>query len=174
MRAQQLLEHSLLGELRAIVARALSGLDMFAGSGLSELDLLPTESTSVEILSVRHLLHVPVRQSPVACVTSRTLMFSFNPSSASVNWKCCVRDSVERVCCFDLLSSVSVSYSRKCLFPISRRIKMEVANTHSPYSPITCLGVGGLSQLEQCTAAYEFIRWCCVLTVVVSDRIQRH
>ena len=31
-RAQQLLEHSLLGELRALVARALSGLDMFAES----------------------------------------------------------------------------------------------------------------------------------------------
>lgn len=29
-RAQQLLEHSLLGELRSLVARALSGLDMFA------------------------------------------------------------------------------------------------------------------------------------------------
>jgi hypothetical protein len=28
-RAQQLLEHSLLGELRSVVARALSGLDMF-------------------------------------------------------------------------------------------------------------------------------------------------
>ena len=32
-RAQQLLEHSLLGELRAVVARALSGLDMFAEGG---------------------------------------------------------------------------------------------------------------------------------------------
>ena len=40
IRAQQLLEHSLLSELRAVVARALSGLDMFAGSELSELDLL--------------------------------------------------------------------------------------------------------------------------------------
>ena len=39
-RAQQLLEHSLLSELRALVARALSGLDMFAGSQLSELELL--------------------------------------------------------------------------------------------------------------------------------------
>lgn len=42
-RAQQLLEHSLLGELRAVVARALSGLDMFSGH-LSELiasDLMP-------------------------------------------------------------------------------------------------------------------------------------
>jgi hypothetical protein len=29
-RAQQLLEHSLLGELRTLVARALSGLDLFA------------------------------------------------------------------------------------------------------------------------------------------------
>ena len=35
-RAQQLLEHSLLGELRAVVARALSGLEMFSGQ-LSEL-----------------------------------------------------------------------------------------------------------------------------------------
>ena len=39
-RAQQLLEHSLLSELRAVVARALSGLEMFAGNQLSELDLL--------------------------------------------------------------------------------------------------------------------------------------
>ena len=42
-RAQQLLEHSLLSELRAIVARALSGLDMFAGGQLSELDLLGSD-----------------------------------------------------------------------------------------------------------------------------------
>ena len=35
-RAQQLLEQSLLGELRAVVARALSGLEMFSGQ-LSEL-----------------------------------------------------------------------------------------------------------------------------------------
>ena len=32
LRAQQLLEHSLLGELRTLVARALSGLDMFVDS----------------------------------------------------------------------------------------------------------------------------------------------
>lgn len=38
-RAQQLLEHSLLSELRAVVARALSGLDMFAGNQLSGTDL---------------------------------------------------------------------------------------------------------------------------------------
>ena len=42
-RAQQLQEHSLLSELRAIVARALSGLDMFAGGQLSELDLLGSD-----------------------------------------------------------------------------------------------------------------------------------
>ena len=36
LRAQQLLEQSLLGELRAVVARALSGLEMFSGQ-LSEL-----------------------------------------------------------------------------------------------------------------------------------------
>ena len=35
-RAQQLLEQSLLGELRAVVARALSGLEMFSGQ-LGEL-----------------------------------------------------------------------------------------------------------------------------------------
>ena len=40
--AQQLLEHSLLAELQAVVARALSGLDMFAGTQLSELDLIAT------------------------------------------------------------------------------------------------------------------------------------
>lgn len=43
-RAKQLLEHSLLSELRAVVARALSGLDMFSGSQLSELDLLGSDS----------------------------------------------------------------------------------------------------------------------------------
>lgn len=36
-RAQQLLEHSLLGELRTLVARALSGLDMFAEPQFREL-----------------------------------------------------------------------------------------------------------------------------------------
>jgi len=41
--AQQLLEHSLLAELQAVVARALSGLDMFAGGQLSGLDLLHAE-----------------------------------------------------------------------------------------------------------------------------------
>lgn len=55
-RAQQLLEHSLLSELRAIVARALSGLDMFAGGQLSELDLLGSdflETTPSEQVSCR-------------------------------------------------------------------------------------------------------------------------
>lgn len=37
--AAQLLEHSLLAELQHVVARALSGLDMFAGTQLSEADL---------------------------------------------------------------------------------------------------------------------------------------
>jgi hypothetical protein len=36
-RAQQLLEHSLLGELRTLVARALSGLDLFAEPQFREL-----------------------------------------------------------------------------------------------------------------------------------------
>jgi acetyl-CoA carboxylase/biotin carboxylase 1 len=36
-RAQQLLEHSLLGELRSLVARALSGLDMFAEPAARDL-----------------------------------------------------------------------------------------------------------------------------------------
>ena len=39
--AQALLEQSLLGELRTVVARALSGRDMFAGSQLAEEALLP-------------------------------------------------------------------------------------------------------------------------------------
>ena len=43
-RAQQLLEHSLLSELHAVVARALSGLDMFAGHQLSEADLYGVDS----------------------------------------------------------------------------------------------------------------------------------
>ncbi len=43
-RAQQLLEHSLLSELHAVVARALSGLDMFAGHQLSEADLYGAEA----------------------------------------------------------------------------------------------------------------------------------
>ena len=42
--AQALLEQSLLGELRAVVARALSGLDMFAGSQLAEEASLSAES----------------------------------------------------------------------------------------------------------------------------------
>lgn len=42
-RARQLLEHSLLSELRAVVARALSGLEMFAGSQLTETDLLGSD-----------------------------------------------------------------------------------------------------------------------------------
>ena len=37
-RAQQLLEQSLLSEMRACVARALSGLDMFSNKQRTELD----------------------------------------------------------------------------------------------------------------------------------------
>ena len=74
-RAQQLLEHSLLSELRAIVARALSGLDMFAGNQLSELDLLgsdfmetlPQENVrrhlSAELFSYLHICICLVCQS---------------------------------------------------------------------------------------------------------------
>ena len=47
-RAQQLLEHSLLSELHAVVARALSGLDMFAGHQLSEADLYGAEAAEAE------------------------------------------------------------------------------------------------------------------------------
>lgn len=67
-RAQQLLEHSLLSELRAIVARALSGLDMFAGGQLSELDLLGSDfletpppsqvSITTQIFRNSQILHV--------------------------------------------------------------------------------------------------------------------
>ena len=41
LRAQQLLEHSLLGELRTLVARALSGLDMFVEPTDRELPISP-------------------------------------------------------------------------------------------------------------------------------------
>ena len=37
LRAQQLLEHSLLSELRAVVARTLAGEDMFTAAQLAEL-----------------------------------------------------------------------------------------------------------------------------------------
>lgn len=47
-RAQQLLEHSLLSELHAVVARALSGLDMFAGHQLSEADLYGAEAAEAQ------------------------------------------------------------------------------------------------------------------------------
>ncbi len=53
VKAQQLLEHSLLSELRAVVARALSGLEMFAGSQLTELDLLGAESFDKSVPQVR-------------------------------------------------------------------------------------------------------------------------
>lgn len=53
VKAQQLLEHSLLSELRAVVARALSGLEMFAGSQLTELDLLGAESFDKDVPQVR-------------------------------------------------------------------------------------------------------------------------
>ena len=57
-RAQQLLEHSLLSELRAIVARALSGLDMFAGGQLSELDLLGSDFLEAPLpAEVRQSMH---------------------------------------------------------------------------------------------------------------------
>ena len=69
-RAQQLLEHSLLSELRAIVARALSGLDMFAGGQLSELDLLgsdflETPAPMPEVLTLFKLARV--KRSFVGC-----------------------------------------------------------------------------------------------------------
>lgn len=47
-KAQLLLEQSLLGELRTVVARSLSGLDMFAGMQLSPQDL-NTEYTTAEV-----------------------------------------------------------------------------------------------------------------------------
>ena len=53
VKAQQLLEHSLLSELRAVVARALSGLEMFAGNQLTELDLLGAESFDRDVAQVR-------------------------------------------------------------------------------------------------------------------------
>ena len=40
--AQGLLEHSLLCELHNVVARGLSGLDMFEGNQLTSADLLPS------------------------------------------------------------------------------------------------------------------------------------
>lgn len=43
-RAQQLLEHSLLTELRGIVGRTLSGVDMFTHTQLA--DILGTQHTS--------------------------------------------------------------------------------------------------------------------------------
>lgn len=50
-RAQHMLEHSLLGELRTVVARALSGLDMFAEPHLKELVGSPTR-VSVAVYSL--------------------------------------------------------------------------------------------------------------------------
>jgi len=44
--AAQLLEHSLLAELQHVVARALSGLEMFAGTQLSEADLLTPRASA--------------------------------------------------------------------------------------------------------------------------------
>jgi len=52
-KAQQLLEHSLLSELRAVVARALSGLEMFGGSQLTEMDLLAPENFDKEVSEFR-------------------------------------------------------------------------------------------------------------------------
>lgn len=53
VKAQQLLEHSLLSELRAVVARALSGLEMFAGNQLTELDLLGADSYDKDVVPPR-------------------------------------------------------------------------------------------------------------------------
>lgn len=55
IKAQQLLEHSLLSELRAVVARALSGLEMFAGNQLTELDLLGAESYEKDIPELKRV-----------------------------------------------------------------------------------------------------------------------
>ena len=44
LRAQQLLEHSLLTELRGVVARTLAGVDMFTHSQLA--DILGTQHNS--------------------------------------------------------------------------------------------------------------------------------
>lgn len=46
--AQHLLEHSLLCELHNVVARALSGLDMFEGRQLTEADLCGSEDSQDE------------------------------------------------------------------------------------------------------------------------------
>ena len=46
--AQRLLEHSLLCELHNVVARALSGLDMFEGKQLTEADLCGSDDSQEE------------------------------------------------------------------------------------------------------------------------------
>lgn len=58
-KAQQLLEHSLLSELRAVVARALSGLEMFAGNQLTELDLLGAESFEKDLPELKGVGPLP-------------------------------------------------------------------------------------------------------------------
>ena len=72
-RAQQLLEHSLLSELRAIVARALSGLDMFAGGQLSELDLLGSdflENSPAEQACFLQVAEIYIISTPIPLIRS--------------------------------------------------------------------------------------------------------
>ena len=68
--AQALLEQSLLGELRAVVARALSGLDMFAGSQLAEEASLSAESAGNVKVLPRSGLSETDRVLAVSCCVS--------------------------------------------------------------------------------------------------------
>lgn len=79
-RAKQLLEQSLLSELRAVVARALSGLEMFSGNQLSELDLLAPVASLGDSDKVRLPGHIPIH---CTCSTRRIGM-SGRSSSAGV------------------------------------------------------------------------------------------
>ena len=68
-RAQSLLEQSLLGELRTVVARSLSGLDMFAGTQLSPFDLAEYSTAEVGRSDVYVCLTILVQYGllPVIC-----------------------------------------------------------------------------------------------------------
>ncbi|KAK2079983.1 hypothetical protein QBZ16_002378 [Prototheca wickerhamii] len=68
-RARRLLEHSLLGELRVLVARALSGLDMFSDAALRGLCL--GESPGEPVSPRAELASALAAESSVASPTSR-------------------------------------------------------------------------------------------------------
>lgn len=111
-RAQQLLEHSLLSELHAVVARALSGLDMFAGHQLSEADLYGADAAEP---------HSELKASRTLCLSSQE---SHHPAENACSLTSWLRGAALR--CNQSLRLICINLSQGTFLP-------PVHNNSMPY-----------------------------------------